>query len=84
MTLTSALVLMRSWQPGEESVTNSRQLVGRPGSLVAASDWPDHFPTSGRVAGSSWHRRQICGDTSRADHLRQDCVICAVFVVWGS
>ena len=55
MTLTSAPVLMRIWRPEVASVRNSRRLVGRPGLLVAASDGPDHFPTSGRVVDISWH-----------------------------
>ena len=65
MTLTSAPVSMRNRRPEVASGRNNRRLVGRPGSLVAASDWPDHFPTSGRVAGISWYHLRIFGDTSR-------------------
>ena len=50
MTLTSVPVSMRNQQLEVASVRNSRQLVGRPGLLVTASEWPDRFPTSGRVA----------------------------------
>ena len=73
MTLTSAPVSMKNWQPEVVSVRNSRRLVGRPQSLIAASNWPDRFPTSGRVADISWHHLQIFGDTSRGCHLRQVC-----------
>ena len=42
-TLTSAPVSMRNRRPEFASVKNSRRLVGRPGSLAAASDWPGRF-----------------------------------------
>ena len=80
MTLTSAPVSMRNRWPEVVSVRNSRRLVGRPGSLIAASDWPDRFPTSGRVAGISWHHLRIFGDTSRDCHRRQVCVLVVVVV----
>ena len=84
MTLTSAPVSMRNRRPEMASVRNSRRLVGRPGSLVAASDWPDRFPTFGRVADISWHHLRIFGDTSRGCRLRQVCVIDVIVVVQGS
>ena len=84
LTLTFVLVSMRNRRPVVASFKNSRQLVGRPGSLVAASDWPDRFPTFGRVTGISWLRLHISSDTSRAGHLWPGCVIFTIGVVQDS
>ena len=51
--LTSAPVSMRKRQPELASNKNSRRLVGRPGSLTAASNWPRRFLTFGMVVGIS-------------------------------
>ena len=85
-TLTSAPVSMRNRQRKLASVKNSRRLVVRPGALVTASDWPDHFPTSGRVADIPWHHLRIFSDSSRDCHQRPVCaiVIVIVIVVQGS
>ena len=84
MTLTSVPVSMINRRLEVASVRNRRPFVGRPGSLVAASDCPDCFLISSRVADISWHHLQIFGDTSRGCNLRQVCVIDVIVVVQGS
>ena len=64
ITLTSAPVLTRKRSPVGRSVTKNRRLGCRPVALVAASDWPDRFPTSNKVPYISGLRHHIVGDTN--------------------
>ena len=48
MTLTSAPVSIRKWQPVCLSVINNRQLVEWPATLVTKSKWPSLFPPACR------------------------------------
>ena len=70
MTLTSAPVSIKKRRPELLSVRNNKRLGVWPAALVAESDWPNRFPTSGRVVDISWRRLRTCGGTSKVAVIR--------------
>ena len=64
ITLTSAPVSTRKRVPEAKS-WKKRRLRGRPGSLVAASDWPGRFPTWSKAIDTCGHYHRTESDTSK-------------------
>ena len=63
-TLTSAPVSTRKRRPWLRSMMKKRRLGTRPGTPVAASDWPGRFPDGDMVNGTWWQHPQNFGDTN--------------------
>ena len=65
ITLTLAPVFTRKHVPEAKSWKYKRQLKGRPGSLVTASNWPGRFATWSKVVDTWGHYYQTESDTRR-------------------
>ena len=65
VTLTSAPVYTKK-QVSEATLWMKKgRLEDRPGSLVAASDWPGRFPTWSKAVDTCRHYHQTQSDTSK-------------------